>query len=848
MAVSDFLSKLKQRVSSQIPVNKTGMWYQDDEVIVPSNRITMKGPEGEDDYFEKPILGTGVDSGKQVMMQPGEEYEFPDDSAVHEQYMQLGGIKTGITNINPQGDIAYGANKKIGNFSAGMQGSVNAPSLTAGSINPSLSYQKGNFSARATPTSFGAAVEGRKAYASYDQNKEGQTMYRNASAGYNTDKVNLNADVNFRDNSFEGGQVSGSYNFTPNLSVTGNYGVNKGDAGLEKNYFAGFRYNKSFQTGGWANWKPNTGKPFLRTSPAGNAGYSDNARVAPVVSNSKPIVQRPINSRLTPSMVKKLAAMSETEDRIYSDNTSVYAIPPMSLAQRQKFETEEDYRQSKEVEVAGRLLNVLPTPLASYIRGLADQDNATVDFTESQQKAAAYAIAKAEDRKSGAGDPNYTGSFDYADYPAGYRDEEGGAHNPALSNLFNLPSLDGKTSKRLENVSKYWGSAMMQPTLGKANFKKYNDDEYLIHDRYNFDSYNPNSKSIVDRAEKFANEWGVETETNLTVPVKYVEEARKQIALEAQEPKVKQPEQEPKSVVKPIVTKTTPKVSQPVVQKSKLQQTYEQTKPSFKKMVSTSAVQPKQTTPTKQKSSTGSVNSEQMRVQNYQKMLNEKYGAGLEADGAWGPKTQAAYEKYITKKQMQMGANTGFGMTLEAATYVPGPVGMYASGASALSNIAQGDYVGAGLDALNIATAGTAKGLMGVARAANAIRPYSNLALNAAQAGRSVNRVAKKVAPVTRTAGTINELTASNSTMRVPQRDNAQVQFRPNPNMRRMEEGGEVEDDDDKEMVEGVASILRRVKDKNNRQDLAKQLSKQFNREKVKYNLTDFLNKSKVKK
>jgi len=212
-----------------------------------------------------------------------------------------------------------------------------------------------------------------------------------------------------------------------------------------------------------------------------------------------------------------------------------------------------------------------------------------------------------------------------------------------------------------------------------------------------------------------------------------------------------------------------------------------------------------------------------------------------------GSKLKGAY-KNSKKRKMPNGGSTGLGMALEAATYVPGPVGMYASGASALSNIAQGDYMGAGLDALNIATAGTAKGLMGVARAANAIRPYSNLALNAAQASRSVNRVAKKVAPVTRTAGTINELTASNSTMRVPQRDNAQVQFRPNPNLRRMEEGGEVEDNDDKEMVDGVASILRGVKDKKNRLQLANKLAKQFNREKVKYSLPEFLKKSKVKR
>jgi hypothetical protein len=49
-------------------------------------------------------------------------------------------------------------------------------------------------------------------------------------------------------------------------------------------------------------------------------------------------------------------------------------------------------------------------------------------------------------------------------------------------------------------------------------------------------------------------------------------------------------------------------------------------------------------------------------------------------------------------------------------------------------------------------------------------------------------------------------------------------------------------------MVDGVASILRRVEDKQNRLKLANQLSKQFNREKVRYDLASFLKKSKVKK
>lgn len=34
-----------------------------------------------------------------------------------------------------------------------------------------------------------------------------------------------------------------------------------------------------YQTGGWVGWTPNVGKPYMRTSPAGNVGYTDNTRV-----------------------------------------------------------------------------------------------------------------------------------------------------------------------------------------------------------------------------------------------------------------------------------------------------------------------------------------------------------------------------------------------------------------------------------------------------------------------------------------------------------------------------------------------------------------------------------------
>lgn len=76
---------------TKTPVSNTGMWYQNDPVVVPSNKITMKGPNGELDYFDSPIMGIGMQSGQKQIMQPGREYSFPNDNFVYERKMQSGG-------------------------------------------------------------------------------------------------------------------------------------------------------------------------------------------------------------------------------------------------------------------------------------------------------------------------------------------------------------------------------------------------------------------------------------------------------------------------------------------------------------------------------------------------------------------------------------------------------------------------------------------------------------------------------------------------------------------------------------------------------------------------------------
>jgi hypothetical protein len=91
----------------KIEVSKKGLWDKSrKQVIVPSNRITMKGPNGEQDFFKKPVVATGLQSGQKVMMQPGGEYYFPNDKAVHEVRMQKGGKvpnkKPKLTSDNPE--------------------------------------------------------------------------------------------------------------------------------------------------------------------------------------------------------------------------------------------------------------------------------------------------------------------------------------------------------------------------------------------------------------------------------------------------------------------------------------------------------------------------------------------------------------------------------------------------------------------------------------------------------------------------------------------------------------------------------------------------------------------------
>jgi hypothetical protein len=429
--------------------------------------------------------------------------------------------------------------------------------------------------------------------------------------------------------------------------------------------------------------KAQSGKKKLTYTPApDDRQYSDNTRVVNSYVPTASFVKKKVAPTSTPkktlpkaAVVTKPTTTSEPikpfvsnskykytpskEETSYSDNTNVYnAADPLNrvakpvLAERQ---ARVDYEQSKSLNQDG---SILPTPAVAFAKSFVGMNNQTKDFTESQKRATAYAIAKAEKRKSGAGTEGYTGSFDYGDYPGGYRDKEGNAHNVPFTNLRNLSKfeMDGKNLKRIKSVGENWGSVAAQTTLGKANFRKHNDKDYLVHDVYNFDSHDSKNPSMLDRLEGLAFTSGTSAETNLAVPVKYVEEARKQIASEEKQSKAK--------VSTPV--EKTPKATQPTQPAKTVakQPTIKQTSTPVKAEVPPIATKPlavvaPRITPVKKSLDTDTtatttpttkLSPEETKVAKYQTMLNKRYNAGIATDGAWGPETQAAYEKHVLKK------------------------------------------------------------------------------------------------------------------------------------------------------------------------------------------------------
>lgn len=287
------ISAPKNKVQSKKPitVSNVGLWDKSKKkVIVPSNRITMKGPKGEQDFFKRPVLATGLQSGKQVLMQPGGEYYFPEDKQVFEKRMQGGGQYA----VGPYDEMMA---PKQGNY---LLPDINRPSYKDEFGGTRSEYKMG-FNDNGKETLIPTVVQGKQ----LSEDEAVDNYYRtglhmgkydtvqdaeNASA-LRTAKYNMLQDpVRFKMSEYVPNMQDGGTVQTNMLqpikkdeeslpvildSLFSQFQKTKQEFGVEPE---GEEESIQLQKGA-LKYTPPASTTFLRTSPGGNAGYSDNARV-----------------------------------------------------------------------------------------------------------------------------------------------------------------------------------------------------------------------------------------------------------------------------------------------------------------------------------------------------------------------------------------------------------------------------------------------------------------------------------------------------------------------------------------------------------------------------------------
>jgi lipopolysaccharide assembly outer membrane protein LptD (OstA) len=204
----------------------------------------MKGPQGQSNYFDSPIMGIGMQSGQTQVMQPGEEYFFPQDEAVYERKMQEGGLS--LDNISPSGDFNYSSRASAGPLGFRMSTGTNVVTKKQQELFPEVSLDLDNFNMSYDPKSLTVGARGNKGYINAFRDLESKNT--NINAGLNLDKFNLDANAFLEKDKLANIGASAQYRVNPNLSFTGdvNYAPGQGSP----NYNVGFRYSKTFQGGG----------------------------------------------------------------------------------------------------------------------------------------------------------------------------------------------------------------------------------------------------------------------------------------------------------------------------------------------------------------------------------------------------------------------------------------------------------------------------------------------------------------------------------------------------------------------------------------------------------------------
>ena len=171
-------------------------------------------------------------------------------SKLKRRYADGGPIKPSakLNSVDPQGQASYQAGLQSGPVNLGVRGAANIPQFKNTSLQPSLEYKAKSLNAYLNPKNVGGSYEGKSTYLNADYNiPDKQT---NLAAGYNSDKLSLNANANLEKNKLMNAGVSATYNFTPNLSLFGDLNWEKTPAEPATSYNAGFKYLKNFAKGG----------------------------------------------------------------------------------------------------------------------------------------------------------------------------------------------------------------------------------------------------------------------------------------------------------------------------------------------------------------------------------------------------------------------------------------------------------------------------------------------------------------------------------------------------------------------------------------------------------------------
>lgn len=390
--------------------------------------------------------------------------------------------------------------------------------------------------------------------------------------------------------------------------------------------------------------------------------YSDNARIATPVSQLKQIVKftgskakEDFNKIALQKMQQFQKANGSEKDakRLEDLRAKQKANPNVdyTLVVDQPFMDLNDPEQVKKLyespSLASKALDILPTNLSFFARGALGMNNTTGNLPDKHLQELGYAISSSKKRKQ-TSDKGFDGSFGYDDFRNGRKDYN-----------------DAATNNKVVNTTEV---ADLQTSIGQARYKTLPNGDVVVADNYNFDEYAKSPKNIYQAGEVVGAKMGINTQTYIVVPKNYINQGsgedvqKEESTNESIKSTLSKVYKTAKNSANESISQTSSKPAQPIQPTTK-QPTVKQTNTFVKKEVEPTAtkslvadriIKPAKksldTTVTPTTPSTSTLHSEESKVAKYQTMLNNRYSAGLESDGAWGPKTQAAYEKYILKR------------------------------------------------------------------------------------------------------------------------------------------------------------------------------------------------------